>query len=151
MFTRISVVPAALAAAFGVTVLAGLTGCEHPKPPAPAASIPEPDLKDVAKRFVDPSYAVGALVIGKNGEVLPVSAEGKRIQPCLLPKAPETPTAKAPEIATQGEIQECPKARDTTILDVQSVAVVRHTGSTCVTVGGGVFMGRVMPVYQVCY
>ncbi len=149
MRARFNLAPAAIAAMVGAVFIAGLTGCEHPKPPPPVSS--EPDLKDVAKRFVDPSYAVGALVIGKNGEVLPVAADGKRIQPCLLPTVRDNPDAKAPEIAAKGEIQECPKARDTTILDVQSVAVVRHTGSTCVTVGGGVFMGRVMPVYQVCY
>ena len=120
-----------LLAALAVTTLAGCQGMpmHHDRPQGDA------DLSEVAKRFVDPTYAMGALVVGKNGEIIAVDASGKPVPPCSLPSgaAGDTKQAAAPE---------CPKVRNTTITDVQAPAIVRHTGSTCTLVGPIIHAGR---------
>ncbi|MBL8447717.1 MAG: hypothetical protein JNJ44_09940 [Zoogloeaceae bacterium] len=114
--------------------VAALAGCHtmpmhHDRPQGDA------DLSEVAKRFVDPNYAMGALVVGQNGEIIAVDASGKPVPPCSLPSGAAGDTKQAPA-------PECSKVRNTTITDVQAPAIVRHTGSTCTLVGPIIHAGR---------
>lgn len=130
-----------IAVLYCVVLLGPLMGCsEKPKP----AVATEADHNQLAKRFIEPNQSLGALVIGKNGEILPVDAEGKPVKPCRMPDA-------AGDTQDKLDLPDCIKTRDTTIHDIRSLAIVTHSGSTCVTYGGGIIGGRKMPSYQICY
>lgn len=104
----------------GGLALACLTACqptEKPKvEPKPAAV----DLGDLTKRFLDPNYAIGALVIGQKGELIAVDKDGNQLKPCRLPGDPKQ------------ELPECAAVTNTTIEDISPVSFVRHTGSKCI-------------------
>ena len=118
-----------------------LTGFDKPQTvtAAPAAAVEsangEPNLVDVTKRMVaKKDSVVGALLITKNGELIPVDTNGRLASSCTLPK----------DAADKGNSRtECPKTRNTTITDNQPFSVVSHTGSKCVTVSG-IFGGKYM-------
>lgn len=147
----------ALSACGGLVMACLVAGCQpktEPKPPPAAA-----DLGEIARRLIDPNYAVGALVLGKNGEIVAVDATGTVVPPCALPgerpadppnpvgapAKPEGDVAK-PEgdlaRVAAGEDPECAKVRNTTIINLQSTGIVRHTGSTCTTVGPIIHAGK---------
>ncbi len=76
-----------------------------------------------------PPAAIGALVFGAEGEVYVVDGEGRRVPGCVMP-------------GTMGKAApECGALADTRLLGIRSVAFVRHTGSTCTTVGPIVHAG----------
>jgi len=121
--------------AWSGVVLVSLAGCSPPSAPAKDPAV------EVQPGLVDPSRAIGAVVFGTNGEVLVVDAEGKPVQPCALPVSGKEPGAA-------GDMPECHKVRDTTITMLQSIALVGHTGSSCLTLapsqtvsGGGFVQG----------
>lgn len=101
---------------------------------APQSASADVELTEVAKRMMTKDNVVGALLLGKNGEIIPVDANGRVVPGCALPKA-RTDGDKAVTA------NECAKTRGTTITDLQPVSIVRHTGSTCITVGT-VFGGK---------
>lgn len=105
-----------------------------------AKEVPAVDLSELARRFVDPDHAVGALVLGKDGEIIAVDATGKPVAPCAL--APEEGATASAPVAREAEEPECAKIRGTTLTNIQSTAIVRHTGSTCTTVGPIISGGR---------
>jgi len=125
-----------------------VVGCQpkgEPKvEPTPPAAV---DLGAVAKRLLAPDYAVGALLIGKNGEIVAVDITGQTRPPCSLPEIPVTdaaaqaPSAEGKRAATADE-PECAKVRNTTIANLQSPSIVRHTGSNCFLVGPIIHAGR---------
>ena len=124
-----------------VGVASMLTGFDKPQTvtAAPAAAVEsanaEPNLVDVTKRMVaKKDSVVGALLITKNGELIPVDTNGRLASSCTLPK----------DASDKGNSRtECPKTRNTTITDNQPFSVVSHTGSKCVTVSG-IFGGKYM-------
>mgnify|MGYP001283875998 CR=1 FL=1 len=132
---------ASIAVLVGVVLLGPLTGCSDKPKPAVAT---EAEHNQLAKRFIEPNQVLGALLIGKNGEILPVDADGKPVKPCRLPGAADDSQDKL-------DLPDCNKTRDTTIRDIRSLALVTHSGSTCITYGGGIFGGKKMPSYQICY
>lgn len=125
----------------GAVGVAGmLAGFDKPQTTAPAAAVAtvesanaEPQLAEVTKRMVaKKDSVVGALLITKNGELIPVDTNGRVAMSCTLPKdASDKSTSRT----------ECPKTRNTTITDNQPFSVVSHTGSKCVTVSG-IFGGK---------
>lgn len=131
----------------GAIMMAVLAGCE-PKAAAepPNQTPPKEDTGPVGADIIGSTDAVGGILFLANGHLVVVDAAGNRVAPCRLPD-PE----KNPDDADGGD--ECQKVRDTTITDLNSIAVVRHTGSQCLTLGssqtvsaGGVVTGS--PVYQ---
>lgn len=140
----------AMSACGGLVMACLVAGCQpktEPKPPPATA-----DLGEIARRLIDPNYAVGALVLGKNGEIVAVDATGKVVPPCALPGeqpaeqpnptgVPTKPEGDLARVAA-GEDPECAKVRNTTIINLQSTGIVRHTGSTCTTVGPIIHAGK---------
>lgn len=116
----------ALAIGALVLVLAGCGGKDDH-----AAST---DKASAASAF-DPTKVVGAVVFGVDGEIRIVDANGQPVPPCALPGAGKD----------TGDAPECPNVRGTTILNAQSLSVVRHTGSHCILVGS-VVGGRYVTV-----
>lgn len=113
----------------GTIVAAALAGCGGKEGPPPAGG-----KEPVAMAF-DPTKVVGAVVLGVDGEIRIVDANGQPVPPCSLPGAGKD-TGGAPE---------CPNVRGTTILSAEALSVVRHTGSHCVLVGT-VVAGRYVTV-----
>lgn len=77
-----------------------------------------------------PASAIGALVFGPEGEIYVVDGAGRNVPGCVMPG---TMDKSAPE---------CRALAGTTVLAIKSVAAVRHTGSTCTTVGPIIHAGR---------
>lgn len=126
----------------GIAMACLVAACQpkaEPKPPAAAA-----DLSEISRRLIDPTYAVGALVLGKNGEIVAVDATGKVAPPCALPGEQPTdplkPTGEPATVATEDPA--CAKIQNTMIINLQSIGIVRHTGSTCTTVGPIIYAGK---------
>jgi hypothetical protein len=115
--------------AITVAVLAGCGSKEgHDKPGGG---------KDPVAGALNPETTAGAIVIGVNGEVRVIDRNGQAVAPCVLPAA-----------GKDTGLPECPKVRDTTIIDAQPISIVRHTGSQCFIVGT-VSAGRYVQ-YSVC-
>lgn len=129
-------------------IMAVLAGCEpkaaaEPPKPTPPSEVPGP----VGAELFGSHDAVGGIILLANGNVVVVDAKGTRLDPCRL----SDPEMKQNDSA---EYAECQKVSDTTITNIQSFAVVQHTGSKCFSVGpaqsvsgGGVQTGSA--VYQV--
>ncbi|HRP98375.1 MAG TPA: hypothetical protein PL143_19235 [Rhodocyclaceae bacterium] len=77
-----------------------------------------------------PSAAIGALVLDAEGDLFVVDGEGRTVQGCV---PPGTMDPAAPE---------CAALTGTTVMAIKSVALIRHTGSTCTTVGPIIHAGR---------
>ena len=130
-----------------IMITAFLAGCE-PKAAAepPKQTPPKEDTSPGGGGITGANDAVGGILFLANGDLVVVDAAGNKVAPCQLPDPDRNPDDAAGRA-------ECQKVRDTTIIDLQSIAVVRHTGSQCLTVGpsqtvsaGGVVTGS--PVYQ---
>ncbi|NMF91499.1 hypothetical protein [Aromatoleum petrolei] len=105
-------------------LLATLAGCQMMgmRPPyGEDGGAPSPKL---------PASAIGALIFGAEGEIYVVDGAGRNVPGCVLPG---TMDKSAPE---------CRALAGTTVLAIKSVAAVRHTGSTCTTVGPIISAGR---------
>ena len=82
-----------------------------------------------------PDSSLGALTVNADGEVVFVDAKGKRVPGCLLPGE------------GKARANDCVGLKDTTVLEIQSLSVVKHRGSTCTTIGP-IFHGGRAYYYQ---
>lgn len=122
-----------LVSVVGVGLIGALTGFDKAPvaaPTAPMAATRLTPLQEVAKKVMPLENFAGALLIGKNGELIPLDARGLVSPSCALPVASDAPTTASKAMLPN----ECAKTRDTTLLEINPVSVVRHTGSTCITV-----------------
>ncbi len=71
-----------------------------------------------------PSTAVGALVFDADGGITVVDREGRPVPGCVMP-------------GTEGgtDAPRCAALSGTTVQSLKSVGFIRHTGSTCTTIG----------------
>lgn len=109
----------ALCAAALLGSLAGCQMLDAAKPygePAPSATLP--------------AAAMGAIVVGAEGEIFVVDGEGRSVPGCV---PPGTIDPAAPV---------CAALTGTTVMTIKSVAVIGHTGSTCTTLGPIIHAGR---------
>ncbi|MBS0356608.1 MAG: hypothetical protein JSR83_22195 [Proteobacteria bacterium] len=97
-------------------IAAGLVGCALIQAPAFAAG----NLGQFTKGALAPADITGAVVFGKNGEVIPLDAKGKPAKACVMSKL-ATDAAKAKKVALpeceSGNAQggsDSPKAKDGT-------------------------------------
>lgn len=123
---------------WGGVLLLSIAGCGS----GPDGAAAEVDLSETARRLMDPANVVGALVFGKDGEIAVVDGGGKLVRPCVLPGGAEAAAGAAAADGSKAVEAECGKLAGTTVMNVQSAAFVRHTGSTCLTVGPIVHGGR---------
>ncbi|MCB1917448.1 MAG: hypothetical protein KDG52_17260 [Rhodocyclaceae bacterium] len=65
---------------------------------------------------------IGAIVIDKNGEIAVVGADKQELPRCSLP-------------GEDGKYRTCGKLENTRVSGISSYSMVRHTGSTCYTIG----------------
>lgn len=102
-----------------VLCLSYLAGCEAHQAHRPALN--EQDLVD---RFITPAgeKAVAGVVFNKEGNAIAVTADGKVVPPCTLPKPDEKPSETT-----------CHGMSNTDIYNVSQVTVLRHKGSNCMT------------------
>ena len=103
------------------TVLVGASGCQmmgHPPYHAPGKAPPIPPA------------ALGALVFGADGGIAVVDREGRPVPGCVMP-------------GTTGgkDLRPCGALSGTTVQSLKSVGFIRHTGSTCTTIGPLVHAG----------
>lgn len=115
--------------AWGAIMLAALAACE-PKAAGdpPKEPPPRPDPGPITSDMVGAANALGGVLFRANGDFVVVDAAGKEVAPCRLPD-PDRKTDAAADVG------ECQKVSNTTITNVQSIAVVRHTGSHCIIIG----------------
>jgi hypothetical protein len=109
---------------------------------------------ELAKRFVAPGRAAGAIVINKQGEIIVVDEFGKVVEPCRLcgegstdPACRETAGDAAQRKSPREPI--CNGIVGTTLRSVQPISIVRHKGSECMLVsaqGHSDFY-----TYQICW
>lgn len=114
----------------GVGLIGALAGFDKAPVVAPTATTRLTPLQEVARKVMPLENFAGALLIGKNGELIPLDARGLVSPSCVLPAASDAPTTASKATLPN----ECAKTRDTTLLEISPVSVVRHTGSTCITV-----------------
>ncbi len=127
----------------GVLSLGLISGCsELSKPPVAAEAEKNNNHASLLRQ---PDEMIVSLKIGKNGDIQPVDADGNPLQPCKLPDS------TVPVQGGADPTPECSKSRNTSIREIRSMAIIIHSGSTCITYGGGIVGGKVMPTYQICY
>lgn len=90
-----------------------------------------PQHGDSGKPPALPGAAIRALVFGAEGDVFVVDGEGRNVQGCVMPGTMDK------------SAQACGALTGTTVMSLKSVGFIRHTGSTCTTVGPIVHAGRV--------
>ena len=106
---------------WGGICAASLAGCEPAERAEPPQTNPSPG--GVTGTLFDLGDAVGAVVFGRNGEITVVDGKGQPVQSCTLPGGEPA--------AQQTDQRLCQKVSNTAITDLKSIAVVRHTGSSC--------------------
>ncbi|MBL8444716.1 MAG: hypothetical protein JNK52_11780 [Zoogloeaceae bacterium] len=133
----------ASAAAFVAALLlggcAGMQGNDHGR----HEQLTAPEL---AKRFVEPGQAVGAIVVNRDGELVFVDEDGKVVEPCRL--CDEGDEACMSDKANE-RIPMCKSTTGTTITGVTPLSVVSHTGSRCILVTKQGLSGYY--TYQICW
>ena len=102
-------------------VAASFAGCKPAENVEPPRTNPAPG--GVTGTLFDLGDAVGAVVFGRNGEITVVDGKGQPVQPCTLPGEGAA--------TQQTDVSLCQKVSNTAITDLKSIAVVRHTGSSC--------------------
>jgi hypothetical protein len=107
---------------FGGIVAASLVGCKPAEKIEPPKTNPSPGSVTGTLSF-DLRDAVGAVVFGRNGEVTVVDGKGQPVPPCTLPGEEAAPQPTEQRL--------CQKVSNTAILELNSIAAVRHTGSNC--------------------
>lgn len=101
---------------------------------------------ELAKRFVDPGQAVGAIVINRDGETVFVDEKGNVATPCHLCAADDK--ACLADNRKAG-VPMCKSTTGTTITDVTPISIVSHTGSRCILVTKKGLTGYY--TYQLCW
>ena len=107
------------------------------------AALAAPEL---AKRFIDPGQAVGAIVINRDGETVFIDDKGNVAKPCHL-CAPDDKACLAE--SRKAELPMCKSTTGTTITDITPISIVNHTGSRCILVTKKGLTG--FYTYQLCW
>lgn len=101
---------------------------------------------ELAKRFVAPGQAVGAIVINRDGETVFVDDKGNVAAPCYL--CAQDDKACIADNRKAG-VPMCKSTTGTTITDVTPISIVSHTGSRCILVTKKGLSGYY--TYQLCW
>lgn len=118
--------PARMAAASGLALL--LTGCGHMMHERHHPPVASNSQDIMGSKGVRDFKANGALLFGPGGELQVVDAKGDPVPACVLPASPED------KRKVDANLPVCEKLKNTTVRRVDSISVLEHTGSTCVTV-----------------
>lgn len=101
---------------------------------------------ELAKRFIEPGQAVGAIVINRDGETVFIDDKGNVAKPCQL-CAPGDKECIAE--GRKAELPQCKSTTGTTITDITPISIVNHTGSRCILVTKKGLTGYY--TYQLCW
>lgn len=129
----------AILAALLLGACAGMPGADHGR----HEQLTAPEL---AKRFVEPGQAVGAIVVNRDGELVFVDENGKVVEACRL--CEEGDEACMSDKANE-RVPMCKSTTGTTITGVTPLSVVSHTGSRCILVTKQGLSGYY--TYQICW
>jgi len=93
---------------------------------------------ELAKRFVEPGRAAGAIVINKQGEIVVVDEKGNVVSPCrLCGEGSNDPACREAGDAAKSQSPRepiCNGIVGTTLRSVQPISIVRHKGSECMLI-----------------
>ncbi|MFN5803231.1 MAG: hypothetical protein ACK44V_10380 [Burkholderiales bacterium] len=103
---------------------------------AQSAAKTAPDAKTLAERHIKPAGGTHAIVFNDKGEAIAITANGKVIPECQLPKASADGKAAKdarPADPKAGKLPICPGTTNTTLTGVSQVTSISHVGSNCIT------------------
>jgi len=75
------------------------------------------------------SEAIGAIVIDENGNIAIVGTRSEVPKPCTLPSIDEK------HAKSGSKYRVCGKLDATRVYGIQSLSLIQHTGSKCITIG----------------
>jgi hypothetical protein len=116
--------------------------------PMLSSASPASNKADAAKRLITPQAGLGAIVFNDKGEAIVVDKEGQPVPSCQLcnaemekiygPRCEKaeklTDRMKDKTANTQATPPICEKLLNTTIRSVNSMTLLEHTGSHCITI-----------------
>ena len=92
--------------------------------------------KALAERHIKPAGGTHAIVFNDKGEAIAITADGKVIPECQLPKASTDGKAAKdarPADPKAGKLPICPGTTNTTLTGASQVSSISHVGSNCIT------------------